>query len=514
MNGAEALIRTAAAAGVEVCFANPGTTEMHLVAALDAAPGVRPVLALFEGVVTGAADGYARLAEKPAMTLLHLGPGFANGIANLHNARRAASAVVNVIGDQATWHLAADAPLTSDIESLARPVSRWVRKTATAVALAGDFADAVAAARAGGGGVATLIVPADCAWGEAPGPVAAKRVEPRATVASARIDDVARRLRSDVPKLLLLGGDALGRRGLVAAARVAARSGARCLLGTFPARVERGAGLPPFAKFPYFPEQGVELLAKVGELVLAGATEPVAFFGYPKTPSRLAPEGCHISVLASPDEDAAGALEALAQALGAAPDAGVRAVRESFADAAGKLTSETLGRALAAAQPEGAIVVDEAATSGAQWFGLAAGAAPHTVLSLTGGAIGQGLPNAVGAAIACPDRRVIAFQADGSGMYTVQSLWTMAREQLDVTVVVCANRAYRILKVELARADIANPGPAARALTDLAPPQLDFVALARGLGVPGERVETAEELSRSLAKSFASRGPALIEALL
>ncbi|HXX49289.1 MAG TPA: thiamine pyrophosphate-binding protein, partial [Myxococcota bacterium] len=243
MNGAEALIRTAAAAGVEVCFANPGTTEMHLVAALDAAPGVRPVLALFEGVVTGAADGYARLAEKPAMTLLHLGPGFANGIANLHNARRASSAVVNVIGDQATWHLAADAPLTSDIESLARPVSRWVRKTATAVALAGDFADAVAAARAGGGGVATLIVPADCAWGEAPGPVAAKRVEPRATVASARIDDLARRLRSDVPKLLLLGGDALGRRGLVAAARVAARSGARCLLGTFPARVERGAGL-------------------------------------------------------------------------------------------------------------------------------------------------------------------------------------------------------------------------------------------------------------------------------
>ena len=491
MNGAEALIRTAAAAGVDVCFANPGTTEMHLVAALDAAPGVRAVLALFEGVVTGAADGYARLAGKPAMTLLHLGPGFANGIANLHNARRASSPIVNVIGDQATWHLAADAPLTSDIESLARPVSRWVRKTASAAALAGDFADAVA-----------------------PGPVAAKRVEPRAQVAGARIDEVARRLRTDVPRLLLLGGDALGRRGLAAAARVAAESGARCLLGTFPPCVERGAGLPPFAKFPYFPEQGVELLAKVGELVLCGISEPVAFFGYPRTPSRLAPEGCHISVLASPDEDAAAALEALAQALGAAPDAGLRAARESFAEPTGKLNSESLGRALAASQPENAIVVDEAATSGAQWFGLAAGAAPHTVLSLTGGAIGQGLPNAVGAAIACPDRRVIAFQADGSGMYTVQSLWTMAREQLDVTAVVCANRAYRILKVELARADIANPGPAARALTDLAPPQLDFVALARGLGVPGERVETGEALAQALARSFATRGPTLIEALL
>jgi acetolactate synthase I/II/III large subunit len=514
MNGAEALIRTARGAGVEVCFANPGTTEMHLVAALDAAPGIRPVLALFEGVVTGAADGYARLAGKPALTLLHLGPGFANGIANLHNARRAGSPIVNVIGDQATWHLAADAPLTSDIESLARPVSRWVRKTATPQALAGDCADAIAAARAGGGGVATLIVPADCAWGEAPGPVAARKLAPRAEVAGARIDDVARRLRAAESKLLLLGADALSERGLRAAARVAAKTGARCLLGTFPACVERGEGLPPFPKFPYFPEQGVELLAKVGELVLAGATEPVAFFGYPKTPSRLAPASCHISVLASPDEDACAALEALADALGAKPDDGVRAARESFPPASGKLTSETLGRALAALQPENAIVVDEAATSGAQWFALAAGARRHTVLSLTGGAIGQGLPNAVGAAIARPDRRVIAFQADGSGMYTVQSLWTMAREQLDVTVVVCANRAYRILKVELARADIQHPGPAARALTDLNAPDLDFVSLARGLGVPGERVETAEAFSAALARSLAAKGPALVEAVL
>ncbi|HTO71047.1 MAG TPA: acetolactate synthase large subunit [Myxococcota bacterium] len=514
MNGAEALIRTAAGAGVEICFANPGTTEMHLVAALDAAPGIRPVLALFEGVVTGAADGYARLAGKPALTLLHLGPGFANGIANLHNARRAHSPIVNVIGDQATWHLAADAPLTSDIESLARPVSRWVRKTATPAELAGDCADAVAAARAGAGGVATLIVPADCAWGDAPGPVTAKRVEPRAQVEGRAVDGVAARLRSGAPALLLLGGDALGARGLAAAARVAAKSGARCFLGTFPARVERGAGLPPFAKFPYFPEQGVELLSGVRELVLAGAVEPVAFFGYPKLPSRLAPAGCHISVLAGPDEDASGALEALADALGAKPDAGVRAARESFPEASGKLTSETLGRTLARLQPEGAVVVDEAATSGAQWFGLAAGAAPHTVLSLTGGAIGQGLPNAVGAALARPDRRVIAFQADGSGMYTVQSLWTMARERLDVTVLVCANRAYRILKVELARADISSPGPAARSLTDLQPPELDFVSLARGLGVPGERVETAEQLAAALARSFATPGPMLVEALL
>src|SRR5262249_29450245 len=280
----------------------------------------------------------------------------------------------------------ADAPLTSDIESLARPVSRWVHKTATAAALASDTAEAVAAARARAGGVATLIVPADCAWGESPGPVSAKPVQPRPSVAFAAVAAAARRLRASESALLLIGGDALGRRGQIAAARVAAASRARVCLGTFPACVERGAGLPPFPKFPYFPEQGVELLSRMNDLVLAGVPEPVAFFGYPKLPSRLTPDTCQTTVLAEPDQDAPSALEALAEALGAKPDAGVRATREEFPAATGKLDSETLGRTLARLQPEGAIVVDEAATSGAQWFSLAGGAAPHTVLSLTGGA--------------------------------------------------------------------------------------------------------------------------------
>ena len=514
MNGAEALIRTAVASGVEVCFANPGTTEMHLVAALDAAPGMRAVLALFEGVVTGAADGYARMAGKPALTLTHLGPGFANGIANLHNARRASSPVVNVIGDQATWHLAADAPLTSDIESLAKPVSVWVRKLKTAAEVGPAMAEAIAASRRAPGGVATLIVPADCAWGEAPGPAKPVAIEPASAVSEAAVDSAARAFRSGEPALILLGGNALSKRGSIAAARIAAKSGARVMLGTFPARVERGAGLPAFQKFPYFPEQGVELLSKVEQLVLAGATEPVAFFGYPNTPSRLTPAGCRISVLAKPEEDAAAALEALAAALGAGLNEGELSARAALAPASGKLTPETLGRTLAALQPEGAIVVDEAATSGAPWFAFASGAPAHTCLGLTGGAIGQGLPNAVGAAIACPDRRVIALQADGSGMYTLQALWTAARESLDVKTIVCANRMYRILKIELARADIAQPGPAARALTDLGPPSLDWVSLARGMGVPGERAETAETFAAALGRAFATPGPYLVEAVL
>jgi acetolactate synthase-1/2/3 large subunit len=514
MNGAESLIRTALAAGVDVCFANPGTTEMHIVAALDVAPGMRAVLGLFEGVVTGAADGYARMAGKPALTLTHLGPGFANGIANLHNARRASTPVVNVIGDQATWHLAADAPLTSDIESLAKPVSVWVHKLKMAAEVGPGVAQAIASARRAPGGVATLIVPADCAWGESPGAAKPVAFEGPTTVRSDALDAAARALRSGEPALILLGGNALSKRGSLAAARVSAKCGARVVYVTFPARVERGAGMPAFQKFPYFPEQGIELLGSVRQLVLAGATEPVAFFGYPNVPSRLTPAGCRITVLAKPEEDAAGALEALADALGASPNEGERAARTALAPATGKLTPESLGRTLAALQPEGAIVVDEAATSGAPWFAFASGALPHSSLGLTGGAIGQGLPNAVGAAVACPDRRVIALQADGSGMYTLQSLWTAARESLDVKVIVCANRMYRILKVELARADISQPGPAARALTDLGRPDLDWVSLARGMGVPGERAETAESFAAALGRAFATPGPYLVEAVL
>ncbi len=513
MNGAESLIRSARDAGVEVCFANPGTTEMHIVSALDSVGGVRAVLGLFEGVVTGAADGYARMAGRPALTLLHLGPGFANGIANLHNARRASSPVVNIIGDQATWHRAADAPLTSDIESLARPVSVWVRTAKTAQGLADDIAVAVAAARDAPGGVATLIVPSDCGWEPAGDPAKPRMPKAAASVDSDRVDAAARALRSDAPALILLGGSALGERGLRAAARIAAKSGAALSCETFPARVERGAGLPELAKFPYFPEQAIELLREYAHLVVVGAREPVSFFGYPGTPSRLLPDGVGLEHLATPEEDAPAALEALADALGAGRDAGPGpSARPELPT--GALHPGSLGSALAALQPEGAIVMDEAATSGLPWYQASAASPRHSMLCLTGGAIGQGLPCATGAAIACPDRTVIAFQADGSGMYTLQALWTQAREGLDVKTIVCANRAYRILKIELGRADIAQPGPVATSLTDLDDPVIDWTALARGMGVPSARAQTAEEFSSALGRALAEPGPYLIEAVL
>jgi acetolactate synthase-1/2/3 large subunit len=512
MNGAEALLETSRRLGIELCFANPGTTEMPLVAALDRV-GLRAVLGLFEGVCTGAADGYGRMAERPAATLLHLGPGLANGIANLHNARRAGTPVVNWIGDHATWHGGADAPLTSDIAALAGTVG-FVRSVAGADTIARDGAEAIAEALGPPPGVASLIVPADAQWGDAPEPPGRherRRAEPRAR--DAPLAAAARALASGARAGLLLGGRALRAPALRAAARIAAKTGCGVWTETFAARHERGAGLPDFPRLPYFPEQARETLSGVERLVLVGARDPVAFFGYPGQPSRLAPPACERVTLSVLHEDAGAALEVLAGELRAPREVAVP-TRERAAPARGALDPGALGRTLAALQPERAIVVDEAATSGLPWAAAAAAAPPHDVLGLTGGAIGQGLPCAAGAALACPGRRVIAFQADGSGLYTLQALWTLAREALDVCVVIAANRVYRILQVELARAGVAEPGPAARSLTQLAPPAIDWVAAAQAFGVPAVRVATADALAEALRRSFAEPGPSLVEALL
>lgn len=513
MTGADSLIRTALGAGVEVCFANPGTTEMPLVAALDRAPAMRAVLGLFEGVCTGAADGYARIAGRPALALLHLGPGLANGLANLHNARRAGTPLLVAVGDHATWHLAADAPLASDIVSLANPVSGWVRSVRRAEDVAADTAAALEAACAPPGQVATLIVPADCQWAAADGaPVPVRRPAP-AAVSAGRVDAVAQALRAG-GAALLVGGAALGTRGLRAAARVRAACGARVIHETFVARLERGLGVPAFERVPYFPEQAVATLRDLRALVLCGGREPVAFFGYPDGASRLAPEACARLVLAAPEEDAVDALEALADALGAPAVPPPEPPRARPGLPSGALDAGSLGQVLAALQPEDAIVIDEGLTSSGPWFAASAAAPPHTVLALTGGAIGQGLPCAAGAAVAAPGRKVIALQADGSGMYTLQALWTMAREGLDVVTVICANRSYRILQVELARAGVTEPGPAARGLADLGHPDLDWIALARGLGVPAARVADAESLAKELTHALATPGPTLLEALV
>jgi acetolactate synthase I/II/III large subunit len=515
MNGAEALVRTLAAGGVDVCFANPGTTELHLMEALDGSERMRCVLGLFEGVVTGAADGYARMTGRPAATLLHLGPGFANGIANLHNARRAQSPVVNLIGDHATYHLKYDAPLTSDIESLARPVSAWVHTVGDPDGAAGGAADAIVAARTPPGQVATLIVPADAAWGEAVGPAAVPEPPTRTAVEHEAVRAAREALTSGEPTLILLGGAALHEEGLAHAGRIAAATGCDLLAQTSNARVERGAGRTPVERVPYLIGQAVERLARYRRAILVGAREPVAFFAYEGRPSKPLPPECEVVTLARPHEDIAGALAWLADELGAGPEtmAGTRATASPPDAPTGPLTKESLALALGHVLPENAIVADESITTGRAFFSSTHDAAPHTWLQLTGGAIGIGMPLATGAAIACPDRKVLCLQADGSGMYTLQALWTQAREQLDVTTVVLANRGYAILKGEMSALGM-SLGESARDMLELERPALDWVAMARGMGVEGERVMDAGSLVAAMRRGLATPGPYVIEAVL
>ncbi len=512
MNGARALLSTLVDADVDVCFANPGTSEMHFVAALDDVPAMRGVLCLFEGVVTGAADGYGRVAGRPAATLLHLGPGLGNGLANLHNARRARTPLVNIVGDHATYHARYDAPLQSDIASIASPVSGWYRSTARADDVGADAADAVAAALGPPGCVATLVLPADASWSESTTGPCPPRPRGRSTMVPAdTIEEVAKALRGGERAALLLGGRALRADGLQAASRVASTTGAALLCETFPANLERGAGIPAVDRLAYLAEMAQAQLDGVRHLVLVDAKSPVSFFAYPDKASDLVPASCTVHTLARPGEDAAVALEALAEAVGARGDAGVPAAPGRPDRPAGALTTETLAAAVGATLPEGTIVVDEGNTSGLFVPAATAGAPRHDWLTLTGGAIGIGLPMATGAAVAAPERPVLCLQADGSAMYTLQALWTQAREGLNVTTVVLSNRSYAILNMELHRVGADAGGPLARRLLDLTDPELDFCDLARGMGVPARRVENAEDLVTALEGGFAEAGPTLIE---
>jgi acetolactate synthase I/II/III large subunit len=472
------------------------------------------VLALFEGVATGAADGYGRMADRPAATLLHLGPGLGNGLANLHNARKGQTPLVNIVGDHATYHKQYDAQLESDIETVARNVSHFIRASAKTDEVGRDAADAVAAAFGPPGQVATLILPADVSWSEGGQPAAPKPPTPRATVTDATVRAIADALRSGEPAALLVGGTACRGSSLALARAVADATGAKLLCETFPARIERGAGRVPVDRIAYLAEFAAMQLDGLRHLVLIDAKAPVSFFAYPDKPSWLAPAGCEVHTLAAPADDAPGALAALADALGATPAATATQPLARPELPTGALTAQTVCAALGALLPDGAIVSDEGNTSGLFAAGATAGAPAHDWLCLSGGAIGQGLPVAVGAAVACPDRRVVALESDGSAMYTMQAWWTMAREGLDVTTILCNNGSYAVLNMELGRVGAEAAGPKAKAMLDISRPDLDFVALAQGMGVGATRATTAEEFNDQLARALATPGPTLVEAVV
>ena len=519
MNGAQSLIASLVKSDVDVCFSNPGTSEMHFVAALDSVPEMRGILCLFEGVASGAADGYARMAEKPASTLFHLGPGMGNAIANLHNAQKAFTPLVNIVGEHATHHRKYEAPLTSNIEGYAEPFSKWLRVSQTAKDVGADAADAIAACQSGVPGIATLLLPANTAWDS--GGVIAQKVPVAAPkpVVPSHIKDAANRLEQAKRAVMLINGSAVSERGLEAAARIREKTGATIYLSTFHARAERGAGRVNIPKLPYFPDQIYAALDGCDELILVGQDRPVTFFAYPGKKSDCTPEGVEPFKLSTLAEDQVAALEALAEEVGApaidklSGDPRSKLIVPELQK--GELTPHSAGHAIAALLPENCIIADESTTSGGTSYLLTMNAPPHDLIAVTGGAIGGGIPLAIGAAVACPDRKIVNLQADGSGMYTIQGLWTIARERLDVTTVIWNNRTYNILNMELHNVGAANDaGPMALSMFDLSNPDIDFCALARAMGVEAMRATTAEDFNGQFAYCMANKGPHLIEAMI
>lgn len=562
LSGAAALLSSACSAGVSVVFANPGTTEMHVVGALDATPDVRGVLCLHENVVAGAADGYARMERKPAMALLHLGVGLANGLANLHNARRAGSPVVVLVGEMATWHRGKDSLLEMDIVKLAETVSKHVAVSAEPGALAKDTLRAIEATQTpnvvNGSRIATLVVPHDRTWEAADGSDAPDRqaVNGGATApapapehlgeervltegAKAFFRSCAQALReaTNAGKRVLVyaGGSALVGDTFKAVGRIAAALGgptkAPIIVENAFARIDRGAGFPLATRIPYFPQDAQAAYARFDEVLCVDARLPVALFGYKDGPSDLLPPigEDHIWEIDT-GFDIDGALELLEEELGARsiePGVNCRGTfcapaelrRPAMPAADANLTATSLCAIVAHLQPEAAVVVDESLTSGGAYWDESARCPPFSHLTLTGGAIGIGMPMAVGAAVACPDRVIINLQADGSGMYTCQALWTQARERLRVLTIVCFNNAYQILKIELMKQRINATGAASKSMTDLGNPPIAWEPLVRGMGISnvrgartcGEMASCMEEALRDLTAAEPS-GPWVIVA--
>ncbi|NOX50539.1 MAG: acetolactate synthase large subunit [Gammaproteobacteria bacterium] len=516
MNGAESLIRGLISAGVNVCFANPGTSEMHMVQAIDGVNDMRAILCLFEGVCTGAADGYARMKETPACTLLHLGAGLGNGIANLHNARRASTPLVNLIGDHAAYHVHYDAPLTSDIADIAKGVSSWIRNSATAQGLGQDARDAVAAALSANpdnlGNVATLIIPADCSWGAGHSTAGGRLTKQTAEVTNDGVIEAVDALgNSGADTLLLLDGLGLSAEGVQQAGRIVKKTGCRVFSTTFPARVESGPGLFPVPRMPYFPEHVMDVVGSVKKIVMAGARAPVSFFAYPNSPSELYNSDCDLVRLAHRHQNVEAALKRVADALDAPefPDTVSLGQRPVLPE--GELTTSKIGQALAAMIPDQSIVAVDSGGGGAAYATLQQ-SVRHTWLNLTGGSIGQGGPVSVGAAVACPERPVFALLGDGGAGYTIQYLWTAARENLNIVTVIFSNSSYNILDVEYHRLGVNSVGEKAASLFDLSNPEIDWVSLATGYGVPAARAVTADEFVLALQEGMKVDGPFLIEA--
>lgn len=512
LTGAECLIDSLVNSGVGPFFTNPGTSELHAVSAIDRSTKARGILCLFEGVATGAGDGYGRIARHPAGVLLHLGPGLANGMANLHNARQAGTPMVVVVGEHGAKHLAYDSPLKSDLGSLPPFYSKQTVRLHVGDDIGRLARDLVTATCTPPTGIATIIAGADVMWSEAQArPFTDAGVRRKVEPSSADIRNAVSMLRSGFPAAIVLGGSALSSKGMQLASAIAQATGSTLLSETFNARHTRGAGLPVVQRIPYFPELAIPFLSKFARLVLIGAKKPTSFFASPVHPSDLVGPGCEVSGF-DPQADPLDVLQAIAGEVAARSQASV-AAREVLPLHSGNLTPAAIWAALNNFMPEGSIVSDEAGMSSRGADEAMSVAAQHDWLNLTGGSIGQALAVAAGAAVARPGSKVFAMQGDGGGLYTPQALWTQAREKLDVINVILNNGRYGILDYEAKRHGM-SLGQKGAALFDLGSPTVDWVSLSQGFGVRAAAASTAEEFNTLLRDAVSTPGPSLIEARL
>jgi len=507
MNGSECLVGTLINHGVDLLFTNPGTSEVGLLAEIGSSEQIRAVPVLFEGIAAGAADGYFRMTGRPAATMLHVGPGLANAWSALHNAAKARSGVVNIVGQLSEAHLELESPLKSDILALATSVSDVVRYPLSTARVGIDAKAAADAAKRGK--VATLVMANDVGWCD--GAELATPPEAQDADTHGALDPAAMTALKQGPRtLLLLGGLALDVGAQRDAAAIASATGCSVMIEWASARCERGGDLPSWARIPYPVDEAVRALVAYDTIVLCGATEPIAFFNYCNSPSRLAAPSTRVIDLHPEGADERPALSAARRALASDPARPCHPPAARYTYGAPK-SPDPVSAAIAAALPQDAIIVNEAITSASDLFAASAAAPRHTWLDNLGGSIGFALPVSIGAAIGAPDRRVITLCGDGSTMYSPQGLWTIAREELDITVLVFANQAYKILVSELVRTSDTNLDDQAVSLLQLNNPEIRWTELAHSLGVASTRVSSCDQLKSALMSAFGTKGPRLIE---
>lgn len=510
MNGSECLVGTLINHGVDLLFTNPGTSEVGLLAEIGTSEQIRAVPVLFEGIAAGAADGYFRMTGCPAATMLHVGPGLANAWSALHNAAKARSGVVNIVGQLSEAHLEYESPLKSDLLALATSVSDVVRYPLSSARVGIDAHAAADAAKRGK--VATLVMANDVGWSD--GAELATPPGAQNTDAHGALDPAAMTALKQGPRtLFLLGGLALDVGAQRDAAAIASATGCSVMIEWANARCERGGDLPSWARIPYPVDEAVRTLAAYDTIVLCGAAEPIAFFNYRNSPSRLAAPSARVIDLHAEGADVRLALGAARRALASDPARPCHPPASRYTYGAPK-SPDPVSAAIAAALPEDAIIVNEAITSASDLFAASAAAPRHTWLDNLGGSIGFALPAAIGAAIGAPGRRVIALCGDGSTMYSLQGLWTMARENLDITVLVFANRAYKILINELVQASDAHLNDRTFSLLQLDNPAIGWAKLSGSLGVDATRVHSFDQLKAALTLALDTQGPRLIEVVI